>query len=126
MRPNVLAGDVGTENLITVPLSVEHESALPAMYQTPKLLYSHEESEFERHVKSRQSVDTINGRARNVVNAILAGADDFEELGESNLRRVVTLECRACYEAAVMHGEHQGFEHGPILVVEWNVKKYGV
>jgi hypothetical protein len=59
MRTHILPGDIGTENLKAVSVTVEDQatfSALGSISETPR---SKKESELERHVEPRQAMHCI-------------------------------------------------------------------
>ena len=91
MGSNILTSDVGTEDLIPVPLAIKDETCLSLVPCGSVLPCPEEDPELKRHIEARQAIGCVQRCSRQIVDAKPALANDCEKLVNSYLTAIVGL-----------------------------------
>jgi hypothetical protein len=88
VRYNILSGEVRNEFLIAIAFLVENKQHLFPVVSSTKLLTAEVHSEFQGHIESRQSIRSIQLRARYIVDPEFAALDQAQQLFDSHLGEI--------------------------------------
>jgi hypothetical protein len=82
-----------------------------------------EQSELERHIKSRKAGSCIERDGRQIVDAEAAFLDHALDFGEPKVAGIVLFERAAGDEAQVVDAEYDGVEDGPVAAIEGTINE---
>lgn len=91
MAVDVLASDIGEELLVAVRIGVQNQTPLAAMLGASESFAAQEKTELERHVEAREFSFRIQLHVGDVVNSVLARANDLADLVKANFAAIEPL-----------------------------------
>ena len=120
MAMNVLTSDIRKILLVPVLFRIENQERLAGMCTTEGFA-TQIDSELERHVESRQSVDVIELRPRKIVDRVTRHANELNDLMQPHLTRIEALEGAPCLKAEGMDAENDRLEDRRKYRIEWTI-----
>ena len=84
----------------------------------PKPFAPKKQSEFKRHIETREAGVAVERNARNIVHAIPAFLDKTLDFGQSWLGSIINLQSGAGYKTKVVNRKNDGVEDGFVSTIE--------
>lgn len=81
MRTNIVTSNIRDELLVAILFDIENQAYFLALLVAVESLASEKEAQLQRHVESRQAMNSIETHFRDVMNAELAVLNDAFDLG---------------------------------------------
>src|SRR6185295_12636018 len=120
---DILTGDVGEEGSVAVFLPVHYQTTLLSLPSAAIAAGTEENSQFERHVESRQARGGVEPGPREIVDPKFTLLDNLEDLLDADFAGILRLQRAAKLKATVGNGKRDRLEHLLIGTVKRTIQE---